>query len=121
MPTWRNWIRLENIKIEDTKYFKNIVNLVKNEKLNDFLEKNNIHYEIYIHQLMHDYLSSFSDVKLSSNVKLLPANTDITQKLQEANLLITDYSSVAYDFLYLNKPIIFYQFDLKEYEQKVGS
>ena len=30
MPTWRNWIKSENLKIEDTDYFKNITNLIKN-------------------------------------------------------------------------------------------
>ena len=41
--------------------------------------------------------------------------------MQKSKLLITDYSSVAYDFYYLNKPIIFFQFDKREYEEKVGS
>ena len=39
----------------------------------------------------------------------------------KARILITDYSSVAYDFYYLDKPIIFFQFDKKEYTEKVGS
>ena len=39
----------------------------------------------------------------------------------KAKILITDYSSVAYDFYYLNKPIVFFQFDREEYQQKVGS
>ena len=121
MPTWRNWIKSENLKIEDTDYFKNITNLITDPKLNEFLKKNNIKFNIYIHQLMQDYLKNFDNIELSKNVKILPADAEITQELEKSEILITDYSSVAYDFYYLNKPIIFFQFDKDEYDKKVGS
>ena len=121
MPTWRNWIKSENLKIEDTEYFKNIIGLLTDEKLNDFLKKQGIILNLYIHQLMHDYLGNFGNIGLGENVKLLPKDAEITKELMKAKILITDYSSVAYDFYYLNKPIIFFQFDKEEYMSKVGS
>ena len=121
MPTWRNWIKTENTKIEDTKYFQNIANFITNKKLNDYLEKNNIKLNIYIHQLMQDYLKNFGNIKLGKNIKILPKEVNITEELQKSKILITDYSSVAYDFYYLDKPIVFFQFDKSEYEEKVGS
>lgn len=33
----------------------------------------------------------------------------------ESNLIVTDYSSVAFDFAYLRKPIVYCQFDRKEF------
>ncbi len=124
MPTWRNWLKLENSEnqnIENTKYFQNIANLITNQKLNTYLEKNNIKLNVYIHQLMQDYLKNFGNIKIGENIKILPKEANITEELQKSKLLITDYSSVAYDFYYLNKPIIFFQFDKREYEEKVGS
>lgn len=35
--------------------------------------------------------------------------------------MITDYSSVAFDFSFLNKPVIYYQFDRNEFLGKEGS
>ena len=70
---------------------------------------------------MQDYLKNFDNIELSENVKILPADAEITQELEKSEILITDYSSVAYDFYYLNKPIIFFQFDKDEYDKKVGS
>ena len=124
MPTWRNWLKSENSenqKFEDTKYFQNIANLITDKKLNNYLEKNDIKLNIYIHQLMQDYLKNFGNIKLGKNIRILPKEVNITEELQKSKLLITDYSSVAYDFYYLNKPIIFFQFDKREYEEKVGS
>lgn len=40
---------------------------------------------------------------------------DIYQILPHTDYLITDYSSVYFDYLLLNKPIIFAPFDIKEY------
>lgn len=121
MPTWRNWIRPENTNIEETDYFKNIVGLITDDTLNKYLEIKDVKLNIYIHQLMHDYFEKFNDVKLGTNVKILPKDADITKELMKSSLLVTDYSSVSYDYLYINKPIVFFQFDKNEYEQKVGS
>ena len=121
MPTWRNWIRPENTKIEDTEYFENIIGLITNKKLISYLEEQGMQLSIYIHQLMQAYLDNFKKAELSKNVIILPIDADITEELMKAELLITDYSSVAYDFYYMNKPILFFQFDKEEYQQKVGS
>ena len=34
--------------------------------------------------------------------------------------MITDYSSVAFDFAYMRKPIIYYQFDKEMFEAEYG-
>lgn len=36
-------------------------------------------------------------------------------ELIQSDILITDYSSVGFDFTFLNKPVILYQPDLKAY------
>ena len=43
------------------------------------------------------------------------------QLIMECSMLITDYSSVCWDVLYMDKPVVFYQFDQERYENEVGS
>lgn len=38
--------------------------------------------------------------------------------LKESRLIIADYSSVAFDFAYMNKPLLYFQFDEEEYRTK---
>ena len=58
-----------------------------------------------------------SDGRLSNVifVKDDDIDQDIYTILPETDLLITDYSSVYFDYLLLNKPIIFAPFDIDEY------
>lgn len=121
MPTWRNWIKSDNKNIESTKYFKNIIGLLTNERFIKYLNDENITVNVFIHQLMHDYFNEFQNVKLNSRINILPKDTKIFDESIKANMLITDYSSIAYDFLFMRKPILFFQFDEIEYQEKVGS
>ena len=43
---------------------------------------------------------------------------DIQAVLKSASVMITDYSSVFFDFAYMRKPVIFYQFDEQEFRTK---
>jgi len=43
---------------------------------------------------------------------------DVQKLLTSSSMLITDYSSVFFDYGYMMKPMVFYQFDLDEYRDK---
>lgn len=43
---------------------------------------------------------------------------DVQGLLMQSKLLITDYSSVYFDFAYMGKPVIYYQFDSEQYYAK---
>ena len=54
----------------------------------------------------------------NSSGKIINASNyeDMTDLLQVADMLITDYSSSAGDFIMRDKPLLLYQYDLDEYE-----
>ena len=61
----------------------------------------------------------FNFVNEHSHIHLLnnQETNDINRILHHIDVLITDYSSVFYDFLVLDRPILFAPFDLDEYQQ----
>ena len=55
-----------------------------------------------------------------SNVVALPEATDVYPFLRDADALVTDYSSVYFDYLLLDRPIVFYADDLADYRARRG-
>lgn len=72
----------------------------------------------------HPYFESDcpQDFENQSNIHWLNSNVinDITSHLGFFDKLITDYSSIFIDYLCVNKPIGFLQYDYSEYDGKVG-
>ena len=54
----------------------------------------------------------------SKNILLYDDKIDLYTLLSRTDILLTDYSSVYFDFLLLNLPIIFMPFDLGDYVKK---
>ena len=44
-------------------------------------------------------------------------NNDVQDLLINSDILITDYSSVFFDYAYMRKPIVFFQFDESEFRE----
>ncbi|MGB5750789.1 MAG: CDP-glycerol glycerophosphotransferase family protein [Desulfobacterales bacterium] len=81
------------------------------KELDDFAIKNKILIIFKIHpwrELPVDFTNLNNLVKYSDSGDVYPL-------LPLIDLLITDYSSIFFDFLYLNKPIIFFPYDYDKY------
>jgi CDP-glycerol glycerophosphotransferase (TagB/SpsB family) len=61
-----------------------------------------------------------SNLEQKPNVNLinLPSNMDVYPFLKITDILITDYSSVSFDFLYLDREIVFLAYDLEYYKNE---
>ncbi len=83
------------------------------------LEKIALKYEavfiVKLHPILSGLFQSFEDEFKRSGVCFYKSYLDVYPALRFADLLITDYSSIVFDFLYLEKPVIFYfpDFDLR--------
>lgn len=115
MPTWRRYA--ENVKFEDTNYFKTWSNLINSNELNDALVDSGVLLYFYMHPQFKDYSHLFKTTL--SNIRVLPfENTDLQVLIRESRCFITDFSSLAFDFGYMKRPVLYYQYDEKEYFEK---
>ena len=121
MPTWRSWLEDADEKsFRKSLYFRYYNDLLSSDKFGKFLLDNNIEVRFLLHPKMRKYLNLFD--KVSPNIVLLSdEETQVNTELQNANILVTDYSSVAWEMLYRDKPTIFYQFDRPLFNQYTGS
>lgn len=112
IPTHRNYLKGE---FTNSLFFHRVSNLLNNRFLSDLLTKNKIILKVYFHKEMQPYMAKIKPNN-SSSIKLIKHGEETPQNLiSESNLMITDYSSVAWDFFYLGKPVVFYRFDIDEY------
>ncbi|QQE79069.1 CDP-glycerol glycerophosphotransferase family protein [Alicyclobacillus sp. SO9] len=71
-----------------------------------------------LHPMVQQSMSAFYD--LGDFVVDLSSVSDITDLLMVADVLVTDYSSLVFDYSLLKRPIVFYAYDLDEYLSERG-
>ena len=89
----------------------------------DFLEKNNILFLLKLHPFEEKLLPNDIEserIKIVSNRLLLKRGVDLYNLLADSTMLVTDYSSVYFDYLLLDRRMIFVPGDLQEYTEKRG-
>lgn len=122
MPTWRSW--LEEVSDEtfvQSDYYRNYLSLLKSPRLSEILEKSNTRLVFYIHPKFASYIKNF-DISTSSRISIVPFGQEpLNELMMKCSMLITDYSSVCWDVYYLDKPVLFYQFDYEKYNEAHGS
>lgn len=112
MPTWRRGS--DNIDIRDSDYFKYWTSFLGNKNLETLLEKKCLNLYFYIHPVFQKYSEYF----ISNSHRVIIANFedyDVQELLKKSKLLITDYSSILFDFAFMKKPALYYQFDRESY------
>ena len=61
---------------------------------------------------------SYEDLKGHESFINLPSDADVYTFLSKIDILITDYSSIYFDYLLWKKPIIFFPYDLEYYRDQ---
>lgn len=100
MPTFRD---------SETKFFE----VISLQRMNKFLHQAKILLIVKLHtksKLHKEFLKI-----VGNNIIVMDAMADIYPALKQADLLITDYSSIYFDFLLTGKPVIFFPYDIEDY------
>lgn len=125
MPTFRQGYinRKEGRQFDESNIF-GFENFDKN-KFSTFLEENKILFLCKLHPFEETMFKNKIDelgkyVHLIKNDDLFRKDINLYSLIAKSDILITDYSSVYFDYLLINKPIIFVPTDLEEYRKKRG-
>ncbi|MFV0420818.1 CDP-glycerol glycerophosphotransferase family protein [Oleidesulfovibrio sp.] len=79
-------------------------------RLNEFGNKHKVLFVLKLHPYVHIKIGGSFD-----NIKQAEARSDIYPLLGACDILLTDYSSIYFDFLLADKPIVFYPYDYTHY------
>lgn len=117
IPTWREWLTRED-KFLASEYFDRYNKLLHHEHLLNIAKQNNIELVFCLHPNMQQYSQYFK----SENIRIISqGEVNVQDLLKESAMMLTDYSSVAFDFSFLNKPVLYYQFDREKFIGEKGS
>ena len=116
-PTWREYMDGPANAQLFVHYMKRIVD---DKSLKDYLKKNKYKFVICVHQFFDENIlkdvyevldQEYFSIKLASKC-------DVMDEIARSKVLITDYSSLGFDFTFLNKPVILFQPDIDQYLKK---
>ncbi|WP_338470688.1 CDP-glycerol glycerophosphotransferase family protein [Niallia sp. XMNu-256] len=124
MPTWRSNLvakinpitgeRQYNPLFKESTYFKAFNDLLKNKELINAAKENDYKIVFFPHP---NIMQQLSDYQIDSSIEVADINSSYRNHFNQSSILITDYSSVAFDFAYMKKPVIYYQFESNHLEQ----
>ncbi len=114
VPTWRQDLRYlsEDLYLK-SRFHNKIEAFVSDSLLNRVLKQHNYTLHVCFHHAMARFSRHYNSSEhiLFSNMDQI----DLYSELITSVMLITDYSSIAFDMAYINRPVAFYQFDLDEF------
>lgn len=122
MPTWRHYlsglmignsgIRKLKDDFRESKYFQKWNSLLNSDVLQKLCKKYSYAIVFNPHPNIMPYLKDF---EIPSFVSIASENESLQDLFCKSSLMITDYSSVAFEMAYLGKSVIYYQFDKEEF------
>lgn len=126
---------IENLKNKyDIPLTKKVILYAPTWRDNSFNERDYVHevqvnFSLWKQQLGEEYVviykphylivNYFNETELDGFLYPIAANIDINELYVISDVLVTDYSSVFFDYAILNRPILFYMYDLLHYEHEL--
>lgn len=121
-PTWRKYLAMRQNpetgiwelipSFSNSKYVCFYRNLLNNQLLADACKKYGYEIQFVVHPSYYGHIDRF---EFGSNVNIVSDKTSYQEIFSKSALMLTDYSSLIHDFVYLRKPVIYCQFDKEEF------
>ncbi|TGD34752.1 CDP-glycerol glycerophosphotransferase family protein [Leuconostoc mesenteroides] len=118
MPTWRDqFVNMSNNDFLQTDFVLSYQDMFSNSEFIDMLHK----FKAEVIFVLHPKMKQFEQI-LEKLFSVQVRDIDqVNEFLSDSAILITDYSSIAWDMAYINKPVIYFQYDQENFKRKYGS
>lgn len=118
MPTWRSYLMWSSLSAADfaqTPYFRFWNAFLNSDILRRAHEEFGYEVSYFPHPELRGRSAWMAEFRLPPYVTIPAAGTGYGQLFSESGICITDYSSAIFDAAFLQRAIIYYQFDSKEF------
>jgi CDP-glycerol glycerophosphotransferase (TagB/SpsB family) len=110
--TWRDWINPSTLP--HTGYWTELAACADARWFAEALAPRGLKVRLFLHPLVREALLPRFEA-MPEAPELVTRGGAVPEAVARAALVVTDYSSLAWDALYLGIPVVFFQFDLEEY------
>ena len=108
MPSWRRFLEHKSHEfVRESEFFNRFNSLINNKRLIEAAKKYNYRIIFRPHPKVYPFIDLF---KQNDYVEIDYERVKYQTLFNNGSVLITDYSSVAFDFAYLHKPVLYYQY-----------
>ena len=101
---------LSDAEFQRSAYYQTFTALLADAKLQEKLEAHDYRMVLYLHYELQRFTGLFASENPRIEVTRMDS-ADVQDLLMESAMLVADYSSVFFDFAYLQKPLAYLQFD----------
>ncbi|MDN5789285.1 MAG: CDP-glycerol glycerophosphotransferase family protein [Micrococcales bacterium] len=117
IPTWRDWLQ-DPAGFEESQYRREWQGLINDPRLRDVANAHGAQIIFCLHPNMQHFHTHFAD----AGVRVVSqGEVDVQLLIKQSAIMVTDYSSVGFDFSFLGKPVIYFQFDRERFLGSEGS
>ncbi|MCN0178062.1 bifunctional glycosyltransferase/CDP-glycerol:glycerophosphate glycerophosphotransferase [Salinispora arenicola] len=121
-PTWRSFLqKASRSEFEASEFCKSWNALLRDDRLQAALRAAGVRIKFVLHSSLSHFEECFSGSDL---VEVLAYNRveSFADLISGAQMVVTDYSSLSFDALYLRRPVVYYTFpELRTHGTNVGS
>lgn len=122
LPTWRKNLagevisgtseRLYSESFKESNYYEFYNRMINDESLIRTMKEYGFNGEFYVHP---SFSAQANDFVGNDTIRVANTKANYGKIFRDNALLITDYSSVAFDFSYMKKPVVYCQFDRESF------
>ena len=120
-PTWRSFLaKASKTEFRVSEFYRAWCEFLADERLRSALRGSGVRIKL----LLHSSLSQFRDCfDQSEEMEVLSYNdiASFADLISGAQMLVTDYSTISFDTLYLRRPVVYYSFpESRQHSTNVG-